>query len=95
MNTATAEREITMLERRAVTAELRAIGLQPDVKRTLLLWVPASAANKLLASFRRDQPFMVGHTFWHFDLILPRMSAGVTIEVTTLIPEFLWLRGGD
>jgi len=93
--TATEEREITMLERRAVTAELRAIGLQPDVKRTLLLRVPASAANKLLASFRRDQPFMVGHTFWHCDPILPRMAAGVNIEVTTLIPEFQWLRVGD
>ena len=74
---------------------LNAIGLQPDVKRTMLRRVPASAANKLLASFRCDQPFMVGHTFWHCDLILPRMAAGVNIEVITLIPEFLWLRVGD
>ena len=84
-----------MLERRAVTAELRAIGLKPDVKRTLLRQVPASIANKPLASFCRDQPFMVGHTFWHFDPILPMVAAGVNIEVTTLIPEFLWLRVGD
>ena len=69
-HTATAEREILRLERRAVTAELRAIGLAPDEKRTLLSRVPASVANKLLASFCRDQPFMVGHTFWHYDLIL-------------------------
>jgi hypothetical protein len=68
-------------ERKAVTAEMRAIGLHPDGKKMLLNRVSASRALRLLKRFRQGYCPMIGQTFSSCDPVPPALRAKVRIEV--------------
>jgi hypothetical protein len=50
-------------QRAAVTAELRAIGIQPDPSKTLLRRVPARMALELCSGMRSQATSLVGRAF--------------------------------
>jgi len=68
-------------ERKAVTAEMRAIGLRPDGKQMLLHRVLASRALRLLKKFRQGYCPLIGATFSSCDPVPPALHAKVRIEV--------------
>jgi len=82
-------------ERKAVTAEMRAIGLRPDGKQMLLYRVSASRALKLLKKFRQGYCPLIGQTFNRCDPVPPALRAKVRIEVHQQIVNLLWLQVGQ
>ena len=82
-------------ERKAVTAEMRAIGLQPDGKQMLLHRVSASRALKLLKKFRQGYCPLIGQTFNRCNPVPPALRAKVRIEVHQQIANLLWLQVGQ
>jgi len=68
-------------ERKAVTAEMRAIGLRPDGKQILLKRVSASRALQLLKQFRQGYCPMIGQKFSSCDPVPPTLRTKVRIEV--------------
>ena len=68
-------------ERKAVTAEMRAIGLHPDGKQTLLKRISVPRALRLLQKFRQGYCSLIGQTFSSCDPVPPALRAKVRIEV--------------
>jgi len=68
-------------ERKAVTAEMQAIGLHPDDKQMLLNQVSASKALRLLKKFRQGYCPMIGQKFNSCDPVPPTFHTKVRIEV--------------
>ena len=58
-----AEARLLTIQREAVTAELRAIGIEPDASRTLLRRVPARVAKSLCSGMRGPEARSVGRAF--------------------------------
>jgi len=82
-------------ERKAVTAEMRAIGLRPDGKQMLLYRVSASRALRLLKKFRQGYCPLIGQTFSRCDPVPPALRAKVRIEVHQQIANLPWLQVGQ
>jgi len=82
-------------ERKAVTAEMRAIGLRPDGKQMLLYRVLASRALRLLKKFRQGYCPLIGQTFSSCDPVPPALRAQVRIEVHQKIANLPWLHVGQ
>jgi len=82
-------------ERKAVTAEMRAIGLRPDGKPMLLHRVSASGALRLLKQFRQGYCPLIGQTFISCDPVPLALRAKVRIEVHQQIAHLPWLQVGQ
>jgi len=82
-------------ERKAVTAEMWAIGLQPDGKQMLLYRVSASTARRLLKKFRQGYCPLICQTFSRYDPVPPALRAMVRIEVHQQIANLPWLKVGQ
>jgi len=82
-------------ERKAVTTEMRAIGLRPDCKQMLLKRVLASRALRLLKQFRQGYCPLMGQAFSSCDPVPPAPRAKVRIEVHRHIVHLPWLQVGQ
>ena len=82
-------------ERKAVTAEMRAIGLRRDGKQMLLYRVLASRALRLLKKFRQGYSPLIGQTFSRCNPAPPALRAKVRIEVHQQIANLPWLQVGQ
>jgi len=82
-------------ESKAVTTEMRAIGLRPDGKQMLLHRVSASRALKLLKKFRQGYCPLIGQTFSRCNPVPPALRAKVRIEVHQQVANFPWLQVGQ
>jgi len=82
-------------ERKAVTAEMRAIGLRPDGKQMLLNRVSASRTLRLLKKFRQGYCPMIGQKFSSCDPVPPALHTKVRIEVHQPIVNLPWLQAGQ
>jgi len=82
-------------ERKAMTAELRAIGLRPDGKEMLLKRVSASRALRLLKKFRQGYCPIIGKKFSSCDPVPPTLRTNVRIEVHQPIANLPWLQVGQ
>jgi len=81
-------------ERKAATAEMRAIGLRPDGKQMQLNRVSASRAHRLLKQFRQGYCPLIGQTFSSCDPVPPALRAKVHIQVHQHIVHLPWLQVG-
>ena len=82
-------------EHKAVTAEIRAIGLQPDGKPMLLNWVSASRELRLLKQFRQEHCPMIDQNLNSCDSVGPALRAKVRVEVHQHIANLPWLQVGQ
>jgi len=81
-------------ERKAVAAGLRAIGLRPDGKHTLLKRVSASRSLRLLKMYRQGYCPLIDQTFSTCDPVSPALRAKVRIVVNQPIVNHPWLQVG-
>jgi len=82
-------------ERKAVTAEMWAIGLRPDIKQMLLNWVSASRTLRLLKKFRQGHCPMIGQKFSSCEPVPPTLHTKVRIEVHQPIVNLPFLQVGQ
>ena len=82
-------------ERKALTAEMQAIGLRPDGKQMLLYRVLASRSLRVLKKFRQGYYPLIGQTFSMCDPVPPALRAKVRIEVPQQIANLSWLQVGQ
>ena len=79
-------------ERKAVTAEMQAIGLRPDGEQMLLKRVSASRALRLLKQFRQGYCPMIRQKFSICDPVSHILRTKVRIEVHQPIVNLPWLQ---
>jgi len=82
-------------KRKAVTAEMLAIGLHPDGKQMLLKRVSASRALRLLKQFRQGYCPTIGKKLSICDPVPPTLRTEVRIEVHQHIVNLPWLQVGQ
>ena len=77
---------------KAVTVEMRAIGLRSDGKQMLLHRVSASRALRLLKKFRQGYHPLIGQTFSICGPVPPALRTKFRIEVHQPIANLPWLQ---